>query len=104
MLGDTLTAASLRTLNMLTASNDTSIQAVDAVPVQPPGMEGLTTIIGWILWAGGLILFIFFIFGLVQAGRNRRGGNEVEAPIWPLAAACILGASGAIWTTLTTGA
>lgn len=101
MLGDTLMAASLRTLNMLTARSEASIQAVDAEPVQPPGMEGLTTIIGWILWAGGLILFIFFIFGLVQAGRNRRGGNEVEAPIWPLAAACILGASGVIWNTLT---
>lgn len=101
MLADTLLLASLGTLNMLTSRNDTSIQAIDAVPTQPPGMEGLTTIVGWILWAGGLILFIFFIFGLVQAGRNRRGGNEVEAPIWPLAAACILGASGVIWSTLT---
>lgn len=103
MLADTLLLASLGTLNMLTSRNDTSIQAIDAVPTQPPGMEGLTTIVGWILWAGGLILFIFFIFGLVQAGRNRRGGNEVEAPIWPLAAACILGAAGVIWNTLTGG-
>lgn len=102
MFGNTLTASTLTALNALTQTGEGSIQAIDGVgPVQPPGMENMTTVISWILWGGGMILFVFFIFGIVQAGRARRGGNEVEAPIWPLVAACILGASGVIWNTLT---
>ncbi|MEB2619771.1 hypothetical protein, partial [Kocuria rosea] len=68
-----------------------------------PGMENVTMILGWILWAAGLVLFVYFIFGLVTAGRNRRRGDEVEAPVWPLVAAALLGAAGAIWNMITGG-
>lgn len=101
MFSDTISAVSLTALNTFSPTGQGSIEAVDYTPAQPPGMENLTTIISWILWGGGMILFVFFIFGIVQAGRARRGGNEIEAPIWPLVAACILGASGIIWQTLT---
>ncbi|MEX3601214.1 hypothetical protein [Kocuria carniphila] len=66
----------------------------------PPGMENLELIISWILWGAGMVLFIYFIFGLVQAGRARRRGDEVEAPIWPLVAAAALGAAGTIWNMI----
>lgn len=69
-------------------------------PVTPPGMENLETIVSWLLWGAGLVLFVYFIFGIVQAGRARRNGQEVEAPIWPLVAAAALGAAGAIWTQI----
>lgn len=101
MFVNTLLTPSLTALNLLAQNGQESVQAIDVAPAQPPGMENMTTVISWILWGGGMILFVFFIFGIVQAGRARRGGNEVEAPIWPLVAACILGASGVIWTTLT---
>lgn len=69
-------------------------------PITPPGMENLETILAWILWGAGLVLFMYFIFGIVQAARNRRNNNEVEAPIWPLVGAAALGAAGAIWTQI----
>jgi hypothetical protein len=87
----------INTLNAL------MIPAVNVTPTQPPGMENVTMILGWILWAAGLVLFVYFIFGLVTAGRNRRRGDEVEAPVWPLVAAALLGAAGAIWNTITGG-
>lgn len=89
--------------SVLAAANRVQIQAVDATPTQPPGTDQLTTIIGWILWGAGLVLFVYFIFGLVQAGRARRRGDEVEAPVWPLVAGAMLGAAGTIWNALTGG-
>ena len=83
--------------------NAVMIPAINATPTQPPGMETVTMILGWILWAAGLGLFVYFIFGLVTAGRNRRRGDEVEAPVWPLVAAALLGAAGAIWNMITGG-
>ncbi|TYC96190.1 hypothetical protein FQ377_14240 [Arthrobacter echini] len=101
MFGNTLAAHTLTTINALTPPRDGSLSAQTFTPTQPPGTEGLTTVINWILWGAALVLFVFFIFGLVSAGRNRRQGNEIEAPIWPMAAACLLGASGAVWTAIT---
>ena len=83
--------------------NALMIPAINATLTQPPGMENVTMILGWILWAAGLVLFVYFIFGLVTAGRNRRRGDEVEAPVWPLVAAALLGAAGAIWNMITGG-
>ena len=87
----------INTLNAL------MIPAINDTPTQHPGMENVTMILGWILWAAGLVLFVYFIFGLVTAGRNRRRGDEVEAPVWPLVAAALLGAAGAIWNMITGG-
>ena len=87
----------------LSALNAVMVPAINATPTQPPGMENVTMILGWILWGAGLVLFVYFIFGLVTAGRNRRRGDEVEAPVWPLVAAALLGAAGAIWNMITGG-
>lgn len=73
---------------------------MDVEPATPPGMENLETIVSWVLWGAGLALFLFFIIGIVTAGRARRNGNDVEAPIWPLVAAAALGAAGAIWNVI----
>jgi hypothetical protein len=101
MFGNTLAAHTLTTINALTPARGGSVPAQTFTPTQPPGTEGLTQVIGWVLWGAGLVLFVFFIFGLVSAGRNRRQGNEIEAPIWPMVSACLLGASGAVWTAIT---
>jgi hypothetical protein len=91
------------TTTPLSVFNAVVVPAINATPTQPPGMENVTMILGWILWGAGLVLFVYFIFGLVTAGRNRRRGDEVEAPVWPLVAAALLGAAGAIWNMITGG-
>ena len=94
MLTTTVLASSHTVLNAVL------VPAVNATPTQPPGMEGITTLLGWILWGAATVLFVYFIFGVVQAGRNRRRGDEVEAPVWPLVGGMVLGAAGTIWTTI----
>lgn len=69
-------------------------------PATPPGLENVELILSWILWGAGLVLFMYFIFGIVQAGRARRDHQSVEAPVWPLVAAAILGAAGTIWALI----
>ena len=65
----------------------------------PPGTADVNTIISWVIYAVGALLFVYFIVGLVKAAnaRNRGGEADASAPIWPLVCAIILGAAGAIW-------
>lgn len=101
MFGNILAAHALTTINALTPTSEGSVMAVNYTPTQPPGTEGIATVIGWILWAGTTYLFVLFIFGLVQAGKARRqGGENIEAPLWPMVAAFILGGASAIWTAI----
>jgi hypothetical protein len=100
MFGNILAAHTLTTINALTPATEGSVMAVNYTPTQPPGTEGLTTVIGWILWAATTLLFIYFVFGLVQAGKARRGGDPIEAPLWPLVAGFLVGAASAIWTAV----
>lgn len=68
----------------------------------PPGIDGFNTIVTWVLWVAGAILFIYFIVGLVQAAqaRNRGGQADASAPVLPLILAIVLGASGTIWNAI----
>lgn len=68
----------------------------------PPGVENINTIVTWVLWGAGAVLFIYFIVGLVQAAqaRNRGGQADASAPVWPLVLAIVLGASGTIWNAI----
>ena len=47
--------------------NALMIPAINATPTQPPGMENVTMILGWILWAAGLVLFVLHL-----RARHRR--------------------------------
>lgn len=70
--------------------------------VQPPGTENVTTVIQWAIWIAAALLFVYFIAGIVKAGRARRAHDEAEisAPAWPLVAAIVLGAANTIWVTI----
>lgn len=69
----------------------------------PPGMEGVNTIISWVIYGVAAILFVYFITGLVSAARARNRGGEADAsaPIWPLICAIVLGAAGTIWAFIS---
>lgn len=75
----------------------------DNRPAQPPGLDKLDTVISWLLWGAGAVLFIFFIVGLVRAGKARHQGGEVDAaaPVIPLVLAVVLGGAGTIWAIVT---
>ena len=81
--------------------NTTRTLAIEATPTMPPGLEGLSVVLGWALGIGGFVLFIYFVFGIVAAGKARQRGDEVTALLWPLIAAVALGAAAGIWTTIT---
>lgn len=68
----------------------------------PPGTEGISTIIQWVMGGVSAVLFAIFITGLVKAGnaRNRGGEADVAAPVWPLVAAIVLGAAAGIWAAI----
>lgn len=72
-------------------------------PEAPPGVENVSMIVSWVLWGAGLLLFVFFVAGLVSAANaKRRGGDvDVDAPLWPLGLAIFLGAAGTIWNAIT---
>lgn len=96
------TTATLATAAVLMALTMTSAHALDVSPEAIPGADNLSTILSWIMWGGALVLFGYFMFGLVQAGKARNGHAEekVEAPTWPLVAAVLLAAAPAIFTLL----
>lgn len=68
----------------------------------PPGVDGISTVVTWLLWGAGAVLFVLFITGLVQAAnaRHRGGTADASAPVWPLVLAIVLGASGTIWNAI----
>lgn len=101
MFGNTLAAHTITTINAFTPSTEGTITAQNYTPTQPPGTEGLTTVMGWVLWVATFLLFLYFIFGLVQAAKARRNGDSVEAPLWPMLGAVAVGSAGAIWTAVT---
>jgi len=71
----------------------------DVNPTAPPGMEGLTTVIGW---AGWIVLILCVIGVLITAGMmavsNRRGeGGEHAGRLgFVLVATVLVGAAGGL--------
>ena len=50
--------------------NALMIPAINATPTQPPGMENVTMILGWILWALRVLVSI--------------GGFLSQCPVWAI--------------------
>lgn len=75
---------------------------MNVTPTAFPGSENLLTVIGWIMFGGMLALLVFFIIGIVTAANSRRKHAEerVEAPVWPLVGATMLGMAGTIFSFL----
>lgn len=72
---------------------------MNPTPTAFPGAENLTTIIGWVMYGGMMALLVFFIIGIVKAAQSKRQHAEerIEAPVWPLIGAAMMGTAGTIF-------
>ena len=82
----------------LLASGYRRLQAADIpapTAVQPPGTEGLTTILGWIAWGVTFlcVVGVFFVAGSMAFAHRRGEGSEAVGKLGWVMGACILGAS-----------
>jgi hypothetical protein len=97
-------------LEILHAANDFAatlpLQIPDPDPVQPPGTEGVTTILSWLKWIGYVVIGgAIIIGGTLIAISFRRGEGHDALPkiLWPMGGAIVIGA-GAAWITTLSGA
>ena len=63
--------------------------------VQPPGTEGLTTVLGWIAWGVTFlcVVGVFLVAGKMAFAHRRGEGSEAVGQLGWVMGACILGAS-----------
>lgn len=96
-------------LELLSAVNDFAaiapVQIPDPDPVQPPGTEGVTTIMAWLKWIGYAVVGgAIIVGGILIAVSFRRGEGHDALPkiLWPMAGAIVIGA-GAAWVGTIAG-
>ncbi|MFC3690458.1 hypothetical protein [Aquipuribacter hungaricus] len=73
----------------------------DPAPAQPPGTEGITTVISWLKWIGYVVVGgAIVIGGILIAVSFRRGEGQDALPkiLWPMGGAIVIGA-GAAWVS-----
>lgn len=94
---------------LVTAANDFAAivltQIPDPDPVQPPGTEGVTTIMSWLKWIGYAVVGgAIVVGGIMIAVSFRRGEGQDALPkiLWPMAGAIVIGA-GAAWVGIIAG-
>lgn len=78
----------------------------DPGPVQPPGTEGVSTVISWAKWIGyALAAIAVIILGarMLFGGRRGEGGEHAAAIGWILGGIIIIGGGVGIVATLMGG-
>lgn len=68
-------------------------------PQQPPGTEGVTTILAWLKWIGYVVVGgAIIVGGILIAVSFRRGEGHDALPkvIWPMAGAIVIGGGAAL--------
>ncbi len=78
----------------------------DPAPAQPPGTEGVTTILSWLKWMGYVVVGgAIVIGGILIAVSFRRGEGQDALPkiLWPMGGAIVIGA-GAAWVGIIAAA
>lgn len=93
-------------LTALSTANDTLVLAVGIQPpgsVQPPGTEGLLTVLGWLAWVVTLAAIggVFLVAGKMAVSHRRGEGSEAVGQLgWVLGAAVLIGAAGPVVNAL----
>ncbi|BDZ44011.1 hypothetical protein GCM10025865_33540 (plasmid) [Paraoerskovia sediminicola] len=89
----------------LAAAADVIALVPDPGPAQPPGTEGVTTIVSWLKWIGYVVVAgAIIVGGIAIAVSFRRGEGHDALPkvLWPMAGAIVIGA-GAAWIGVVAG-
>lgn len=63
--------------------------------IQPPGTEGLTTVLSWVAWGVTFlcVVGVFLVAGKMAFSHRRGEGSEAVGQLGWVMGACILGAS-----------
>lgn len=90
-------ATSEAAAGLLTAVRDRLLAADIPAPtgVQPPGTEGLTTVLSWVAWGVTFlcVIGVFLVAGKMAFSHRRGEGSEAVGQLGWVMGACILGAS-----------
>lgn len=90
-------AAAGRAHGLFSSASDRVLAADIPAPtgVQPPGTEGLTTVLGWIAWGVTFlcVVGVFLVAGKMAFAHRRGEGSEAVGQLGWVMGACILGAS-----------
>ena len=72
-------------------------------PSEPPGMEGLKTIMNWVAWIVTIVCAAGFFVGVAMLAIAQRNGETegVKKIVVALIALALVGASGAIFAVIT---
>jgi hypothetical protein len=92
-------------LSALSTAKDSLILAEISIPssVQPPGTEGLMTVMGWVSWGVTFlcIIGIFFVAGKMAFSHRRGEGSEAVGQLgWVMGACVLIAAAGPIVNVL----
>ena len=91
--------AGIRTAAVHLAAKGESVLAAD-VPrptgVQPPGTQGLTTVLNWTFWGVTFmcVVGVLMVAGAMAVAHRRGEGGEHLAKLGWVMGACVLGAAG----------
>ena len=90
-------------IDVFHAAADTAVHIAGVIPdpdpVQPPGTEGVTTILSWLKWIGYVVVGGAIIVGCMAIAVNFRRGEGQDAItkiIWPMAGAIVIGGGAAL--------
>lgn len=68
-------------------------------PEQPPGTDGVTTVLSWLKWIGYVVVAgAIIVGGIYIALQSRRGEGQdaIGRVIWPMAGAIVIGGGVAL--------
>lgn len=93
----------MSTVELLTSLSETAHHITglipDPEPQQPPGTEGVTTILAWLKWIGYVVVGgAIIVGGILIAVSFRRGEGHDALPkiLWPMAGAIVIGGGAAL--------